>query len=208
MSCAAGILGQLSPCAGNLVTRIFVDARSQNGWLDIPVTDDELRRVWDLARHAPTSANCCPMRVRFIRPGPAQGRLLRLVDEGNLSKVREAPITAIIGYDLAFYEHLERLFPHRPTVRERFAGKENAERAHMTALRNGTLQAGFFLLAARAVGLDCGPLSGFDHDGVDQAFWQGTEVRTNFICGLGHGDPERLFPRLPRFEFDDVCEIL
>lgn len=208
MSCATGLFGALSPCAGDLVTRIFMDARSQNGWLDTPVLDAELHRIWSLTRWAPTSSNSSPMRVKFIRPGPAQDMLLRFVDEGNLAKVRAAPVTAILGYDLAFHEHFDFLFPHRPTVRERFVGVENAERARMTAIRNGTLQAGFFMLAARAVGLDCGPLSGFDHEGVDEAFWQGTDIRTNFLCGLGHGDPTRLFPRHPRFDFDDVCEIL
>ena len=148
------------------------------------------------------------MRIRFVRPGAAQERLLQFVDEGNLAKVRAAPVTAILGYDLAFHEHFSRLFPHRPTVRERFVGEENAERTRMTAIRNGTLQAGFFMLAARAIGLDCGPLSGFDHEGVDRAFWQGTHVRTNLLCSLGHGDPSCLFPRHPRFDFDDVCEIL
>lgn len=208
MSCAAGLFGALNPCAENLVARIFVNARSQNGWLDTPVLDTELRQVWELTRWAPTSANCSPIRVKFVRPGPRQETLLRFVDEGNFDKVRAAPVTAILGYDLAFYEHFELLFPHRPAVRERFAGLENADHAHMTAIRNGTLQAGFLMVAARAVGLDCGPLSGFDHEGVDRAFWQGTDVRTNFLCCLGHGDPQRLFPRHPRFGFDDVCEII
>ena len=134
--------------------------------------------------------------------------LAQFVDPGNLAKVRAAPVTAILGYDLAFHDHFELLFPHNPGVRERFVGPQNAERAHMTAVRNGTLQAGFFILAARAAGLDCGPLSGFDHEGVDRAFWDGTSVRTNFLCCLGQGDPDRLFPRHPRFGFDDVCEIL
>lgn len=208
MNCVTGSFGGLSVNDGNLVTRIFLEARSQNGWLDRPVSDDALRQVWELARWAPTSANSSPMRVKFVRPGPAQDILLDCLDEGNVEKVRSAPVTAIIGYDLEFYEHFELLFPHRPAVRERFAGPQNTERARMTAIRNGTLQAGFFILAARAVGLDCGPLSGFDEGQVDRAFWQGTKVRSNFLCSLGHGDPAKLFPRHPRFGFDDVCEIL
>lgn len=208
MSCGTGLFGALTPCAESLVTRIFLDARSQNGWRDMPVSDAQLRQIYDLARFAPTSSNSSPMRVKFVRPGPAQQKLITFVDDGNIEKVRAAPVTAIIGYDLAFHDHFEFLFPHRPSVRERFAGPENAEKARMTAIRNGTLQAGFFMLAARAIGLDCGPLSGFDHEGVDGAFWQGTQVRTNFLLGLGHGDPSKLFPRHPRFGFDDVCEIL
>lgn len=208
MSCGAGLIGELRPCAENLVTRIFTEARSQNGWRDLPVSDGQLHQVWELAKWAPTSTNCSPMRVKFVRQGPALDMLAGLVDAGNLDKVRTAPVVAILGYDLAFHAHFDRLFPHNPTVRDRFTGPANAEKAAMTAIRNGTLQAGFFLMAARAVGLDCGPLSGFDHAAVDRAFWTGTEVRTNFLCGLGHGDPARLFPRHPRFGFDDVCEIL
>lgn len=208
MSCAPGPAGELRPCAENLVARLFTEARSQNGWRDLPVCDSQLRQIWELTKWAPTSSNCSPMRVKFVRPGPALDRLAALVDPGNLAKVSTAPVVAILGYDLAFHDHFDRLFPHNPAVRDRFAGPANAAKAAMTAIRNGTLQAGFFLLAARAVGLDCGPLSGFDHAGVDAAFWAGTEVRTNFLCGLGHGDPAQLFPRHPRFGFDDVCEIL
>jgi 3-hydroxypropanoate dehydrogenase len=186
---------------------LFREARSYNGWLDTPVSDDELRRINDLVRLGPTSANSSPARFIFVRSAGAKERLLRHVEPGNVAKSRIAPVTVIVGYDLRFYERLPYLFPHNPRAPGWYAG--DAKRAHAadTAFRNGTLQGAYLIIAARALGLDCGPMSGFDRDGVDRDFWAGTSVRTNFLCNLGHGDPASLFARHPRLSFDDACTI-
>lgn len=186
------------------IDRVFVSARSQNGWLDRDVPDSLLRAVWELAKWGPTSANCSPMRIVFVRSKEARDRLARMVSTGNIAKVRQAPVTAILGYDLKFYRHLTWLFPHNPGVQDGFSDPDNREHTFMTAFRNGSLQGAYFMLAARALGLDCGPLSGFDQARVDAEYWSDTSVRTNFLCSVGYGDPARLFPRHPRFEFDDV----
>jgi 3-hydroxypropanoate dehydrogenase len=185
--------------------QLFLDARTQNGWLDQPVTDAELERLYDLLKMAPTSANCSPARLLFVRSPEAKARLLPCVTPGNLEKTRAAPVTAIIGYDLLFHDKLPQLFPHTD-ARSWFAGKPDLIAA--TAFRNGTLQGGYLMLAARAIGLDCGPMSGFDNARVDAEFWAGTAVKTNFLCNLGHGDPSKLMPRSPRFRFDEACRIL
>jgi 3-hydroxypropanoate dehydrogenase len=185
--------------------QLFLDARTQNGWLDQPVTDAELERLYDLLKMAPTSANCSPARLLFVRSPEAKARLLPCVTPGNLEKTRAAPVTAIIGYDLLFHDKLPQLFPHTD-ARSWFAGKPDLIAA--TAFRNGTLQGGYLMLAARAIGLDCGPMSGFDNARVDAEFWAGTAVKTNFLCNLGHGDPSKLMPRSPRLRFDEACRIL
>jgi len=185
---------------------LFRNARTQNGWRDEPVTDAELVALYDLAKMGPTSANQQPMRVKFIRSAEAKARLKPHLSPGNFDKTMAAPVTALIGYDLAFYEHMARLFPHNPDARNWFAGKPDVIRSN--AVRNGTLQAGYFIIAARAVGLDCGPMSGFDYDAVDREFWAGTQVKSNFLCNLGRGDPAQVFPRSPRFDFGEVCEVL
>ena len=184
--------------------QLFLDARTQNGWLDQPVTDAELERLYDLLKMAPTSANCSPARLLFVRSPEAKARLLPCVTPGNLEKTRAAPVTAIIGYDLLFHDKLPQLFPHTD-ARSWFAGKPDLIAA--TAFRNGTLQGGYLMLAARAIGLDCGPMSGFDNARVDAEFWAGTAVKTNFLCNLGHGDPASIFPRSPRLGFDEACRI-
>ncbi|MEW5726456.1 MAG: malonic semialdehyde reductase [Pseudomonadota bacterium] len=183
---------------------LFRDARTHNAWTGEPVPDTLLRQAWDLARMGPTSANCQPMRVVFVKSAEAKARLKPALMEGNLAKTMAAPVTAIIGHDLEFHETLPRLFPHAD-ARSWFAGNEPLIQA--TAFRNATLQAGYFILACRAVGLDCGPMSGFDNAKVDAAFFAGTAVKSNFLINIGHGDPAGLYPRGPRLEFDEACRV-
>ena len=184
--------------------QLFDRARTQNGFTSEPVADEQLRRIYDLMKWGPTSANSSPSRIVFVRSPAAKERLLRCVSPGNLEKTRAAPVTAIIGTDFAFYEKLPFLFPHTD-AKSWFVGKK--EFADTTAFRNATLQGGYFIIAARAVGLDCGPMSGFDNAKMDEEFWAGTSVRTNFICNLGHGDPSKVFARSPRLPFDEACRI-
>jgi 3-hydroxypropanoate dehydrogenase len=185
--------------------RLFTEARTQNGYRPTPVSDAQLRALHELVKWGPTSANCSPARWQFVRSEDAKARLIACVSHGNAQKVREAPVTAIIGMDLAFHDKLPFLFPHTD-ARPWFAGNEN--KIAETAFRNSSLQGGYFILAARALGLDCGPMSGFDAARLDAAFWAGTTVRTNFICTLGEGDPEKVFARSPRFAFEEVCSIV
>ena len=185
--------------------QLLTEARTHNGWLDTPVPDATLRELHDLLKWGPTSANCWPLRVLFVRSPEARARLLPLMSPGNRDKTAQAPVTAILGMDLAFPDTLPKLFPHAD-ARSWFAG-DDAKIAE-TAFRNSSLQGGYFIVAARALGLDCGPMSGFDAAAVDAAFWAGTQVKTNFICNLGHGDPSKLFGRSPRPAFDEVCRIL
>ncbi len=184
---------------------LFFNARTHNGWQDQPVDDALLKRLFDTLKWAPTSANCSPLRLQFIKSEAAKARLVPLMMPGNQDKVRTAPVTAILGMDMAFYEHLPKLFPHTD-ARSWFVGNEEVIRN--TAFRNSSLQGGYFIVAARALGLDCGPMSGFDAAKVDAEFWPGSTVRTNFICSLGYGDAAKLFARSPRFEFDEVCKII
>jgi 3-hydroxypropanoate dehydrogenase len=194
----------LSPQA---LDTLFIQARTHNNWLDKPVDDALLRQVWDIARMGPTSANCSPMRVVFVKSPEAKARLQPALMEGNRAKTLAAPVTAIFGNDSRFYDLLPRLFPHAD-ARSWFAGPGKEEVAATTAFRNGTLQAAYFMLAARAAGLDCGPMSGFDNDWVDREFFPGGRIKSNFICNLGHGDPGALFPRSPRLDFDEACGIV
>jgi nitroreductase len=184
---------------------IFRTARTQNKWLDTPVTDEQLRAIYDLMRWGPTSANAFPLRIVFVKSPPAKERLIPLVLEGNREKVRTAPATAILGYDTRFYDWLPRLFPHAD-ARAWFADKPDF--AEVTAFRNSSLQGGYFIFAARALGLDCGPMSGFDNEAVDREFFPGGRVKSNFICAIGYGDPTGLYERLPRPDFSEVCSIL
>jgi len=188
----------------NALDRIFRTARTHNGWLDKPVTDDQLRRLYDLMKWGPTSANCSPARIVFVRSKAAKEKLKPALAPGNLDKTMAAPATAIIAYDLEFYEKLPRLFPHAD-ARSWFVGKPDLIAA--TAFRNGSLQGAYLIIAARAIGLDCGPMSGFNNALVDAAFFPGGKVKSNFLCNLGYGDPGKLFPRSPRLAFDEACEI-
>lgn len=191
----------------NITTeQLFDDARTHNAWLDRPVPDELLHRLYDLMKWGPTSANCCPARILFVKTPEAKARLVPCMSEGNQAKTAAAPVTAIIGMDMQFYEKLPQLFPHNPEARSWFEGKP--EVIQSTAFRNSSLQGGYFIMAARALGLDCGPMSGFDAPRVDAEFWLGTAVKTNFICNLGYGDPSQLFPRSPRLAFEQACRIV
>jgi 3-hydroxypropanoate dehydrogenase len=184
--------------------KLFTAARTQNGYRDVAVPDDTLRQLYELMKWGPTSANCSPARLIFVRSRAAKEQLLACVSPGNTSKVREAPVTVIVGMDMAFHEHLPKLFPHTD-ARAWFAGDE--AKIAETAFRNSSLQGGYLILAARALGLDCGPMSGFDAARMDAAFWAGSKVKTNFICALGHGDPAKLHARGPRLAFDEACRL-
>lgn len=186
--------------------RIFREARTHNAWQDRPVEEADLRALYELMKFGPTSANCCPARILFLAGDEAKERLRPYLIEGNVEKTMAAPVTAIIGYDTLFYERIPDLFPHNPGARDWFEGEE--ERGNVTAFRNGTLQGAYLIIAARAVGLDCGPMSGFDNAGVDREFWPEGRIRSNFLCNLGYGDPTALFPRSPRLPFEEACEIL
>ena len=185
--------------------QLFRHARTFNAWLPRDVSDEQLHRLYDLAKFGPTSANASPMRVVFVKSKAAKARLEPFLSEGNRAKTMEAPVTAIIATDHEFYEKLPRLFPHAD-ARSWFVG--NQPLIDATAFRNGTLQGAYVLLAARAIGLDCGPMSGFDQAGVDAAFFAGTAVKSNFLISIGYGDASRnLFPRSPRLAFDEACTI-
>jgi 3-hydroxypropanoate dehydrogenase len=184
---------------------ILRKARTYRAWLDRPVPDDLLRRVYELAVEGPTSANCSPMRVLFVKSREAKERLRPALTPGNVDKTMQAPVTAIIGHDLQFYDLLPRLFP-AADMRANFAGKPELIAA--TAFRNGSLQGAYLMLAARALGLDCGAMSGFDNAKVDAAFFPDGRVKSNFLCNLGYGDASKLGPRPPRLPFDDACRII
>ena len=184
---------------------IFRDARTRNGWEAREVAPALIQSVYDLMKWGPTSANCSPARFVFITSDEGKARLRPHLLEGNVAKTMAAPCCVVIGQDMAFYEKLPQLFPHTD-ARSWFAGNEAliAE----TAFRNATLQGAFFMIAARALGLDCGPMSGFNKDGVDREFFDGTSFKSNFLCNIGYGTDENLFPRSPRLAFDEACEIL
>ncbi|TAM58131.1 MAG: malonic semialdehyde reductase [Rhodanobacter sp.] len=185
--------------------QLFRQARTFNAWLPKSVSEDQLHQLYELAKFGPTSANASPMRVVFVKSKQAKAKLAPFLSEGNRAKTMEAPVTAIIATDHAFYEHLPRLFPHAD-ARSWFVG--NQPLIDATAFRNATLQGAYVLLAARAMGLDCGPMSGFDQAGVDAAFFAGTTVKSNFLINIGYGDASRdLFPRSPRLSFDEACKI-
>ncbi len=185
---------------------LFRNARSYSSWQNQSVDDALLRQVYDLTKFGPTSANMCPLRIIFAKSGEAKERLKPALDAGNVTKVMTSPVTAILGMDIHFYEKLPRLFPHAdarawfkdlpPTVLENIA------------LRNSSLQGAYFMLAARSLGLDCGPMSGFNNAKVDEEFFAGTTVKSNFLCALGYGDASNLHPRLPRFAFEEACTVI
>ncbi len=192
---------RLDPAA---LATLFTDARTHNAWQQKDVPDALLREVVELMRWGPTSVNMSPARIVFVKSPEAKAKLKPLLMEGNIDKTMAAPVTAVIGHDLKFYDHLPKLFPAMD-ARSWFVG--NDEFAKVSAFRNGTLQGGYLILAARALGLDCGPMSGFDNAGVDAAFFAGTAIKSNFICNLGYGDPAGLYPRAPRFSFDEIAQI-
>jgi 3-hydroxypropanoate dehydrogenase len=185
--------------------QLFTNARTHNGWMNEPVTEETLHRIYDLFKWGPTSANSSPGRVLFVRSPEAKEKLLTCMAPGNIEKTKTAPVTAIIAHDIEFYEQLPKLFPHAD-ARSWFAGNQTL--IDTTAFRNSTLQGAYFMLAARAVGLDCGAMSGFDNAKVDAAFFGGTNWRSNFIVNLGYGDESKLFPRSPRLGFEEACKIV
>jgi 3-hydroxypropanoate dehydrogenase len=186
---------------------LFLAARTQNGWLPTPVDDAALRRIYDIMKMGPTSANSSPARILFLRTPEAKARLLPALSPGNVDKTKQAPVTAIIGHDTRFFEWLPtRLFAHRPEMADNYA--KNPALAEVTAFRNGTLQGAYFMLAARAVGLDVGGMSGFDNRKVDAEFFPDGRVKSNFLCNLGHGDPGKVMARLPRLDFEEACTLL
>jgi 3-hydroxypropanoate dehydrogenase len=185
---------------------LFRSARSHNRWTDEPVSDAMLMAIYDLMRWGPTSGNITPARIYFVTSAKARERLKPLLDEGNREKSMTAPAVAILAYDLDFPEMLPILKPHAPNAKHYYDGKPELVRED--AFRNGTLQGAYFMLAARALGLDCGPMGGFDRAGVDREFFPGTNIKSNFLCALGHGNPAALHPRGPRLSFDQACRIL
>lgn len=184
---------------------VFREARTHNAWTDQPVTDEDLRAIFDLLKWGPTSANCSPARFVFLRSAEAKEKLKPALSAGNTAKTMSAPVVAIIAYDPKFYDQLPKLFPHAD-ARAWFAGSEAL--AEETAFRNSSLQGAYFIIAARALGIDTGPMSGFDKAKVDAAFFADSGWKSNFLCNLGHGDPAGLFGRSPRFEFAEACQIL
>jgi 3-hydroxypropanoate dehydrogenase len=185
--------------------QLFREARTHNAWRHREVSDALLHDIVGLAKLGPTSANCSPARFLFVKSREAKERLKPHLSEGNRDKTMKAPVCAIISYDLHFYQHLPKLFPHTD-AKSWFEGKQ--KKIADTAFRNGTLQGAYLIMAARALGLDCGPMSGFDEAGVDREFFAGTNVKSNFLCNLGYGDKAALFPRSPRFSFGEMAWII
>ena len=183
---------------------LFNHARTHNVWLDKPVTDAQLHQLYDLMKWGPTSANCSPARIVFVKSPEEKQKLVACMAAGNADKTGKAPVTAIIGMDMEFYEKLPKLFP-QTNARSWFIGNQASIDA--TAFRNSSLQGAYLIMAARSLGLDCGPMSGFDADKVNAAFFEGTSVKVNFVCSLGYGDASKLHPRLPRLSFEEACKI-
>jgi len=194
-----------SPPMNVTTEQLFTEARSHNGFFPDPVPESKLRAIYELMKFGPTSANCSPARFIFVTTPEAKAKLLPCMSPGNQEKTRLAPVVAVIGMDMAFYEKLPQLFPHTD-ARSWFAGKPAV--IESTAFRNSSLQGAYFMLAARSLGVDCGPMSGFDSDMMDATFWAGTTVRTNFVCSLGKGDPSKIFARSPRLSFEEACQLV
>jgi 3-hydroxypropanoate dehydrogenase len=200
--------------------QLFREARTHNAWLDKPVTDNTLRQLYDVMKWGPTSANGSPARFVFLRSQEAKERLRTTLAPGNVEKTMTAPVTVIIAYDLLFFEKLPKLFPHSRAMRDLFA--QNPQLVEVTAKRNSSLQGAYLMIVARALGLDCGPMSGFDNarldeeffgagkecEGCEQEFFPAGHVKSNFLCNLGYGDPSKLLPRAPRLEFNEACTLL
>ncbi len=198
------------PVNDNALDVIFRDARSYNAWEDKDVPETLVRAVYDLTKMGPTSANCSPARFLFVRSDEAKDRLVPHMLESNRDKVRTAPWVVVIAHDMEFHERIPELFPHNPGAKDWF---EAPDARHETAFRNGTLQGAYMMIAARALGLDCGPMSGFDQDGVNNEFFIGTDGemenwRANWVCSIGHGSEKNLFERSPRLDFETACRIV
>ena len=193
------------PLSDKQLALLFGEARSMNGWQDKAVSDDMVKSIYELTKMGPTSTNCCPARFKFIKSDEQKQLLKEALLPNNIDKVMTAPVIAIIGYDLDFSDNMAKLFPHMD-VAPMYKG--NAEFNQATAFRNSSLQGAYFMMVSRALGLDCGPMSGFNNDLVDEIFFKNTNIKSNFLCCIGYGDPLKIFMRLPRLNFDDVCEIL
>ncbi|MEK6335456.1 MAG: malonic semialdehyde reductase [Acidobacteriota bacterium] len=208
------------PLDDQALDQIFRTARTFSAWLDKPVTEETLRQIYDLLKWGPTSANASPARFVFVRSAPAKERLRPTLSPGNVDKTMAAPVTVIVAYDLLFFEKLPKLFPHNPKMRDLYTS--NPQLVETTAKRNSSLQGAYLIIAARALGLDCGPMSGFDNakldeeffgagkecEGCEQEFFPSGHVKSNFLCNLGYGDPATLYPRGPRLEFGEACSVL
>jgi 3-hydroxypropanoate dehydrogenase len=199
-----------TPLGSDAIDQLFLEARTfasnPDPWQTRAVLDDALRQIWDLARMGPTSANMSPARIVFVSTPEAKARLAPFLDEGNLAKTMAAPTTAIVGMDMKFYDKLPKLFPH--TDARSWFSEKTAEELLPAVIRNSSLQGAYLILAARALGLDCGPMSGFNNDGVDREFFANTSVRSNFLINIGYGKRETLRPRSPRLSFEEACQIL
>ena len=193
------------PLSDKQLALLFGEARSMNGWQDKEISDAMIMSIYELTKMGPTSTNCCPARFKFIKSDDQKQLLKEALLPNNVDKVMSAPVIAIIGYDLDFSDNMSKLFPHMD-VAPMYKG--NAEFNQATAFRNSSLQGAYFMMVSRALGLDCGPMSGFNNDLVDQTFFKDTNIKSNFLCCIGYGDPSKIFMRLPRLDFDDVCEIL
>lgn len=198
-----------TPVNDHALDLFFREGRSYNGWLEGEVTDDHIHQIYDLMKWGPTSANQSPARFYFIKSEAAKQRLKPFLMEGNVDKTMAAPVCVIIATDMKFFEKIPQLFPHNPGAKDWFSSPEAAEE---NGMRNGTLQGAYLMLAARAIGLDIGPMSGFDKQGVDKEFFAGSEEtrhwKSNWLCNIGVGDPASIFPRLPRLGFDEAARIL
>jgi len=181
-------------------------ARSHHKWTDRPVSDEQLQQIFEIAKYAPTAFNSNPMRIVFVRSAEAKARLAPALAGPNVEKMETAPVTAILAYDTAFYDHFGKLHPHKAEVADKF--RNNAAKAEESAFRNSSIQGAFFIIGLRALGLDAGPMSGFDNAKVDEEFFKGTSLKSNFLCNIGYADEAGLFQRLPRFDFEEVCEVI
>lgn len=195
-----------SPLEPQALDQLFLKARTHNGFDGRPVDDEMIQRLYDTMKWGPTSSNCLPARFVFVRTPIAKERLAPCMAAGNRDKTMAAPCTVIIAEDEKFYELMPKLYPSSPNARGNFS--EHPELAHTTAFRNSSLQGAYLILAARALGLDCGPMSGFDNKKLDELFFSGTNWKSNFVCNIGYGDPTKLYPRGPRLEFQEACHIL
>jgi len=186
--------------------QLFTEARTYSAWSKKDVSEETLRKIYELVKFGPTSANSCPARFVFVKADSEKEKLISTLIPANVDKVRAAPVTAIVAMDEKFYEKIPKLYPPAPAYREVFSS--NRELAESTSFRNSSLQGAYFIIAARAQGLDCGPMSGFDNKKLDEAFFSGTSWKSNFICNVGYGDKTKLFPRLPRLTFEEACRIV
>ncbi len=195
----------MAKLADTALDQLFTKARTRNGWSDQPIPEPVLRELYDLVKYGPTAANSTPARFVFVQSPEAKAKLAALASSTNGAKILKAPVTVIVGYDLDFPQTLPKLFPHAPGAKDWFQDPVAKE---WGALRNSSLQGGYFILAARALGLDVGPMSGFDNAGVDKEFFAGTNIKSNFIASIGYGTEENLFPRNPRLDFEEAAQIV